>query len=66
MTVKELADYLRVTEKTVYRLLKQGKIPAIRINHQWRFRKSLIDEWLHKNSVGGKATIRVADDKEVI
>ena len=64
MTVAEVAGYLRVTEKTVYRLLKQGGIPATKVGHQWRFGKAIIDKWLHENSVGSKSTIPVADDEE--
>ncbi len=66
MTVREVAVYLRVTEKTIYRLLKQGKIPATRVGHSWRFDKALIDEWLHRSSVGTKANVLVVDDEEMI
>ncbi len=66
MTVEEVADYLRVTKKTIYRLLKQGKIKATKVGHQWRFDKSSIDEWLHQSSVGAKASILVIDDEEVV
>ncbi len=66
MTVEEVASYLRVTKKTVYRLLKQGRIPASKVGRQWRFDKKLIDEWLHRSSVGTDANILVIDDEEVI
>ena len=56
MTLKEVADYLRVTEKTVYRLLGRGVIPATKVGHQWRFAKASIVEWLQRKSVGGKGT----------
>jgi len=66
MTVSEVADYLRVTKKTVYRLLLQGKIPATKVGNQWRFAQSAIDKWLQKNSIKGKANILVVDDEEVV
>jgi len=66
MTLKEVAEYLRVTEKTVYRLLKRGHIPATKVGHQWRFDRDSIDEWLHKNPVGARAAILVVDDEDVI
>jgi len=66
MTVEEVARYLRVTKKTLYRLLKQGRIPATKVGHQWRFDKNSIDEWLHQNPGGTKANILVIDDEEVI
>jgi len=66
MTVEEVARYLRVTEKTIYRLVKRRRIPASKVGHQWRFEKSSIDEWLRQNSVGTRATILVVDDEEMI
>lgn len=66
MTVKELASYLRVTDKTIYRLLKRGSIPATKVGQRWRFSKALIDEWLQQKSVGGQASILVIDDEKMI
>ena len=37
MTVKELSEYLKLDRMTIYKMLKEGKIPASRIGHQWRF-----------------------------
>ncbi len=66
MTIEEVADYLRVTEKAVYRLLKRGHIPATKVGRQWRFEKNSIDEWLRQHSVGTKAAILVVDDEEIV
>ena len=66
MTVQEVADYLRVTDKTIYRLLKRGKIPAARVGRQWRFDRAAIDEWLHQNLLRVKASILVIDDEDII
>jgi excisionase family DNA binding protein len=66
MTVSEVAGYLRVTKKTVYRLLVRGKIPATKVGNQWRFAKDSIDRWLRRNSVEAKANILVVDDEEVV
>jgi len=67
MTLQEVADYLRVTEKTIYRLLRRGSIPATKVGHQWRFGKTLVDEWLQQKSVrADKANILVVDDEESI
>jgi excisionase family DNA binding protein len=66
MTVEEVANYLRVTEKTIYRLLKRGSISATKVGHQWRFDKTSIDEWLRQKPVETKASILVIDDEEVI
>ena len=66
MTVEELGQYLRFTKKTIYRLLKQGSIPAIKIGNKWRFDKAVIDRWMHQGSVESKANILVIDDEETI
>ena len=64
MTVEELAEYLRVTKKTVYRLLERRAIPARRAGHQWRFDKSSIDKWLNQGAESKSASILVIDDDE--
>ncbi|HEY6200803.1 MAG TPA: helix-turn-helix domain-containing protein [Candidatus Binatia bacterium] len=46
MTTKEVAQYLRVDEYTIYRLVSQKKIPAFKIGNQWRFKRSLLEHWL--------------------
>lgn len=46
LTVREVAEYLRLSEAKVYRLAKERRLPAIRIGKSWRFRKDLLDEWL--------------------
>jgi excisionase family DNA binding protein len=66
LTLEELANYLRVTEKTVYRLLDRKSIPATRVGRQWRFDQDLIDGWLKQNSNGTYARILVIDDDENI
>jgi excisionase family DNA binding protein len=46
MTVREVAEYLRISEAKVYRLAKERRIPVVRIGKTWRFRKDLLDEWI--------------------
>ncbi len=65
MTLQEMADYLRVTEQTIYRLVKKGSIPSTKIGHLWRFDKTLIDLWLRQNSAE-TANILVIDDDEAL
>lgn len=66
MTLEEVASYLRVTNRTIYRLLKGGSIPATKVGQQWRFDKASIDEWLGQKSVRKQASILVIDDEEMI
>jgi len=50
MTIKEVADYLRLSKVTVYKMTRQGKIPALKIGKQWRYNKSEIDTWVKQKS----------------
>lgn len=46
LTLAEVAQYLKVAEKTVLRMVHNNEIPSIKVASQWRFRRSMIDEWL--------------------
>jgi excisionase family DNA binding protein len=46
MTVKEVAALLRVSPQTLYKMLEQGSIPAVKIGSQWRFDREKIKDWL--------------------
>jgi len=54
LTTEEVLEYLQVTQRTVYRLIKAGRIPAVRVGRQWRFRKADVDRWLESQQ--GRAT----------
>src|ERR671912_2345390 len=55
LTTEEVLEYLQVNLRTVYRLIKAGKIPAVRVGRQWRFRKRDIDTWLDSQRPRGGA-----------
>jgi len=50
LTIREVADYLKVTERTIYRLAGAKKIPAFKVGGTWRFRKADIDSWIAAQS----------------
>jgi excisionase family DNA binding protein len=57
LTTEEVLDYLQVNLRTIYRLIKAGKLPAVRVGRQWRFRKRDIDAWLESQRPrGARAT----------
>jgi excisionase family DNA binding protein len=76
LTTEEVLDYLQVNLRTVYRLIKAGKIPAVRVGRQWRFRKRDIDAWLDssrqtgrgdgKDRPGDRPRILVVDDEQAV
>ena len=58
MTLEEVADYLRLSKDTVYRMANAGTIPASKVGSQWRLRREDLDAWLEKNK-------NVAGEKEI-
>jgi excisionase family DNA binding protein len=82
LTTDDVLEYLQVNLRTVYRLIKAGRIPAIRVGRQWRFRKRDIDAWLESQrpravrpaaaparataSVVARPRVLVADDEASI
>lgn len=50
LTIKEVAEYLSVHEKTIYRLVKSGELPALRVGGQWRFEKKVLDAWIQNRT----------------
>jgi excisionase family DNA binding protein len=58
LTVKELADYLRVHPSTIYRLLKRGDLPGIKLGSDWRFSVEAIDRWRQLQSDGLEESAR--------
>ena len=67
LTTEEVLEYLQVNLRTVYRLIKAGKIPAVRVGRQWRFRKRDIDAWLDSQRPrgGGRARRPAAPRRRV-
>ena len=45
MTLEEVAAYLRLKPQTIYTWAQDKKIPAAKLGKEWRFKKSIIDEW---------------------
>ena len=73
LTTEEVLEYLNVNLRTVYRLIKAGSIPAVRVGRQWRFRKRDIDQWLEgqrhteiKGTGAARSRILLVDDDESI
>lgn len=50
MTIREVADYLKITEKTAYRLAAARDLPGFKVGGSWRFRRSEIDRWIDRQS----------------
>lgn len=46
MTVRDVANYLNVDDKTVYRLAQRGDLPGFKVAGTWRFKREDIDQWI--------------------
>jgi excisionase family DNA binding protein len=63
LTVHDVAAYLRLSEAKVYRLAREGSVPAFRLGKSWRFRKDLIDAWmLRETGVNFAPLVSVGED----
>lgn len=60
-TLDEVAAYLKVGKRTVYRLAAAKKIPAFKVGGTWRFSRMDIDAWIKQQSMEGLDTGRVDD-----
>ncbi len=54
LTLKEVATYLKLAEKTAYRLAAEGKLPGFKAGGSWRFKNSDIESWIEKNKKSNK------------
>lgn len=76
LTTDEVLAYLQVNLRTVYRLIKGGKLPAVRVGRQWRFRKHDVELWLSRNRTSSRtqasgnsaerSRILVVDDEQAV
>jgi PTS system nitrogen regulatory IIA component len=46
LTLKQIAQHLQVSERTVFRLLERGELPGLKVGGHWRFRRAVVDYWL--------------------
>lgn len=58
LTVKEVADFLKVTERTIYRLAAAKQIPAFKVGGSWRFSQADITEWIKEQAAIDERTPR--------
>jgi len=66
LTLREAAKKLRVAEVTLYRLARQGRIPAVKVGGGWRFEPGVLDAWLAHGGGRREARVLVVDDDPVL
>jgi len=48
LTLKEVAAYLKLAEKTAYRLASEGKLPGFKVGGSWRFKRDDLEAWIEE------------------
>ena len=66
LTITELSAHLRVHPTTIYRLLREGRIPGFRVGSAWRFSRAAIEVWEHREAgpVGASTQTRKAKGRK--
>ena len=64
LTLKEVAAYLKLAEKTAYRLASEGKLPGFKVGGSWRFKRDDLEAWIEKQK--GKEWYRVINNLYVL
>ncbi len=49
MTIDAVAEYLKISRSTLYKLVQDGKLPGQKVGKRWRFHKEAINEWLKQH-----------------
>ncbi len=60
MTMDELAEYLRISKSTLYKLAVENKLPGTKIGKRWRFHKDAIDDWVKRGL--GNPSLKSSDN----
>ncbi len=53
LTLKEVAEYLKLAEKTAYRLAAEGKLPGFKVGGSWRFKREDVLSWIESQKLAG-------------
>jgi excisionase family DNA binding protein len=65
LTIRDVAAYLKLPVSTVYRLAERRELPGHKVGRQWRFHKSILDDWFRQHAATLRVTILLVDDEEV-
>jgi excisionase family DNA binding protein len=54
LTLPEVAQLLKVAEKTVYSMAQKGQLPAFKVGGQWRFKRADLDQWIEQQKAASR------------
>jgi excisionase family DNA binding protein len=64
MTVREVAEFLKVTERTIYRLAAESQIPSFKVGGSWRFRRADLVKWMSEQADRAANADRAVDNEK--
>jgi len=65
LTIRDVAAYLKLPVSTVYRLAERRELPGHKVGRQWRFHKSILDDWFRQHAATVRVNLLVVDDEEM-
>lgn len=63
MNIRQASQYLGVSTDTLYKYVYEEKIPAFKLGNRWKFKKTILDSWMEKKSMGGEGKDKDKDKK---
>ena len=65
LTIQQAADYLQISQSTLYKVAQQGKIPCKKIGKRWRFHRSALAKWMEEMPVQSNTGSDVNNRKRI-
>lgn len=62
LTIEEIANYLKVSKETIYKMVQHDQIPASKLGSQWRFNRETVDDWLKAQSTFHFSQVKVENE----
>jgi excisionase family DNA binding protein len=57
MNIRQASQYLGVSPDTLYKYVYEEKIPAFKLGNRWKFKKTILDQWMEQKSTAGEAKV---------
>ncbi len=55
MNIRQASHYLGVSADTLYKYVSEERIPAFKLGNRWRFKKTVLDQWMERQSTAGES-----------
>ena len=65
-SIKDAANYLKLNQMTIYKLVQKGVLPAFKVGGNWRFQKGMLDDWMRYKTMENRISTLVVDDDPMV